>query len=458
MNRIRNRNQLIEMALTPVLHKARTLAIESLECAIEAADPKKLLYSKLILKNSTLIIDSYDFDLKQFKNIYVIGGGKAAGTMSEVIEDILGDRITAGQINVPYGNKYKSKIIKICEANHPIPNQAGIEGTKQIMAIAEQATQQDLVICLISGGGSSLMPLPREGITLEDKKAITEALLKSGASINEINTVRKHISAYKGGWLAKTVYPAMLINLILSDVIGDPLDVIASGPTVPDKTTFMDAKNILQKYNLWTNLASSIHNAILEGIEGNIQETPKPADPAFKKVYNIIIGNNKLSSIAALDYLKMKGLNTLLLSTTLEGEAKQAGKDLAAVAINITSQGKPLLRPAGIVAGGETTVTVTGRGIGGRNQELALSAALKLQGIENCVIASLSTDGVDGPTDAAGAIVDGFTISQSEKQKMNAKEYLENNDSYSFFKKLSSLIITGPTGTNVNDISVIVIL
>ena len=458
MSYIRNRSQLIEMALTPVLHKARTLAIESLECAIEAADPKKLLYSKFILKNSILTIDSYDFDLKQFKNIYVIGGGKAAGTMSEVIEEILGSRITAGHINVPYGNKYKSKIIKNSEASHPIPNRAGIEGTKQIMTMAKQATQEDLVICLISGGGSSLMPLPREGITLEDKRAITEALLKSGAPINEINTVRKHISAYKGGWLAKAVYPATMINLILSDVIGDPLDAIASGPTVPDNTTFMDAKYILEKYNLWTNLASSIHNVILEGIRGNIKETPKPADPAFKKVYNIIIGNNKVSSIAALNYLKMKGLNTLLLSTTLEGETKQVGKDLAAVAINITSHGKPLLRPAGIVAGGETTVTVTGSGMGGRNQELALAAALKLQGIENCVIASLSTDGIDGPTDAAGAIVDGFTIIQSEKQKMNAKEYLENNDSYSFFKKLSSLIITGPTGTNVNDIAVIIVL
>lgn len=458
MDRIKNKNQLVENAKTPILQRARTLALQSLEQAIEAADPKRLLYNKLKLKGSTLEVDGYSFNVNQFKNIYVVGGGKASGIMAEALEEILGSYITAGRVNVPYGDKCKTSIIKIIKANHPVPDQAGVEGTLQILALAGQATEKDLVICLISGGGSSLMPLPREGISLEDKRVLTDALLKSGATISEINTIRKHISAFKGGWLAKTAYPATMLNLILSDVIGDSLDAIASGPAAPDHTTFADAKRILEKHRLWTNMPASIRNVILKGIRGAIAETPKAQDSAFKKVHNVIIGSNKISSLMAVDYLKKEGLNTLLLSTTLEGEAKQVGIDLASVALDVIYSGKPLSKPAGIVAGGETTVTVIGKGVGGRNQELALSAALKLQGVENCVLASLSTDGIDGPTDAAGAIVDGNTMTVAKQKGLNPQEFLSNNDSYRFFTATGELIFTGSTGTNVNDISVIVIL
>lgn len=458
MYRIKNKTLLVGKADSPLLQTARALALQSLECALDAANPKKLLHSKLLLKNSALIADGYSIDLNNVRRIYVVGGGKAGGAMAEALEEILGNRITAGAINVPHGDKHKTSIIKINEANHPVPDQAGIEGTRRMIALAEQATEEDLVVCLISGGGSSLMPLPRESITLEDKKALTEALLGSGATIDEINTLRKHVSAFKGGWLAKAAYPASVLNLILSDVVGDHLDAIASGPTVPDHTTFSDVQKVLQKYSLWAKVPASVCKVVSDGVEGIVVETPKAEDPAFRKVHTVIVGSNKISALAALEYLKAKGLNTLLLSTTLEGEAKHAGAELASVALNVATSDKPLAKPAGVVAGGETTVVVTGKGLGGRNQELTLSAALKLKDTGNCVLASLSTDGIDGPTDAAGAIADGCTLARAEQLELDAEKLLADNNSYRFFGKLGDLICTGATGTNVNDISVIVVL
>jgi glycerate 2-kinase len=458
MIQIKNKTQLIENGKTPLLQKARTLALESLEYGLTAVDPKRLLRAKLSLKDSILSVENCSFDLNRYRNILVVGGGKAGGVMAEALEEMLGNRITAGAINVPYGSKQETRIIKISEAGHPVPDLAGVEGTCRIIAIAEQAAKEDLVICLISGGGSSLMPLPRGNVLLEDKKALTNALIKSGAPIQEINIVRKHLSAFKGGWLAKKAYPATVLNLILSDVIGDPLDAIASGPAVPDPTTFADAKSILEKYNLWADAPASVRKVLSDGVRGVIEETPKPADPVFERVYNVILGNIRTASLGTLDYLKSKGLNVHLLSTALEGEARQAGRFLASIALDADSLGKPLSKPLGIVAGGETTVTVRGKGVGGRNQELSLSAALKLGDAKTCVLASLSTDGVDGPTDAAGAIVDGFTIARAEQAGLDVKKALADNDSYRFFYGLDDLIITGLTGTNVNDISVIIIL
>ena len=302
------------------------------------------------------------------------------------------------------------------------------------------------------------MPLPLEGLSLEDKKEVTNTLLKSGADINEVNTVRKHLSAFKGGWLAKQIYPATVLNLILSDVMGDPLDSIASGPTVPDSSTFADAKRVLEKVGLWKTAPSSVRKILLAGLEGCISETSKSGDPAFERVRSVIVGNNRVASQAAVECLERKGLSTLLLPDILEGEARQAGDALGRFAYGIVASGKPLPKPAGVVAGGETTVTVTGKGLGGRNQELALSAALQLTGTANCAMASLSTDGVDGPTDAAGAIIDGNTLARAARLGLKPKEFLADNDSYRFFSQLGDLIFTGQTGTNVNDISVIVIL
>lgn len=301
------------------------------------------------------------------------------------------------------------------------------------------------------------MPLPRDGIPIADKREITEALLKCGATIGEINTVRKHISDIKGGWLAKNAYPATIVNLILSDVVGDRLEFIASGPTVPDPTTFSDAITVLKKYALWDTTPKSIGKLLSDGENHLVPETPKPNDDAFKKVCNVIVGSNRTASLAAYKHLNSTGLNAVLLTSTLEGEARCVGAILASIAHEVSSSDNPVQKPAGIVAGGETTVTVTGKGIGGRNQELALAAALRLDGMDGVALASASTDGVDGPTDAAGAIVDGKTLVRARKMGLTPEGHLADNDAYSFFLQLGDLILTGPTGTNVNDVSTIVV-
>jgi glycerate-2-kinase len=455
---IKNKEQLVENGGTQLSRRARTLALKSLEVAVNAADPKQIIKSKLSLKNSVLYVNDYSFNLKKFKNIYVIGGGKASGSMAEALEQILGNNITNGLVNVPHGSGHVTKTIKLHEASHPIPDESGVKGARRMLEIAEKAKEDDLVICLISGGGSSLMPLPRNGISITDKKKITDDLLKCGATINEINTVRKHISEFKGGWLAKKAYPATILNLILSDVLGDPLDFIASGPTVPDSTTFSDAVKVLKKYGLWSKSPAPIRKVLSDGLKGLIPETPKAGDTVFQKVYNVIVGNNRFASMAACDFLKSAKLNTLLLTSTLEGEARHVGTMLASIAREVYTSGNPVQKPAGIVAGGETTVTVIGKGLGGRNQEIALAAALRLHNLDGVVVASLSTDGVDGPTDAAGALVDGKTLARAKKMRLSLEEFLAENDSYNFFAKLGDLIFTGPTGTNVNDVTAIVAL
>ena len=302
------------------------------------------------------------------------------------------------------------------------------------------------------------MPQPRGAVSLDDKRKVTDALLKSGATITEINTVRKHISGFKGGWLAKAAYPATVVNLILSDVVGDPLDSIASGPTVPDTTTFGNAVEILKHHGLWNAAPNSVRNVLTDGEKGLIPETPKPGDKVFKKVHNIVVGNNFTASQAAYNCFKSDGLNSLLLTSTLEGQARDVGTVLASMAHEIVESGNPVRKPAGIVAGGETTVTVVGKGKGGRNQEIALGAALKISDMEGVVVASASTDGVDGPTDAAGAIADGKTLQRAHDLRLNPREFLANNDSYVFFDKLGDLVFTGPTGTNVCDVAVVVAL
>ncbi len=455
---IRDKEKLVEKGVTEADRKARTLALESLEHALEAVDPEKLMNSKLLLRNSVLRVNGHRFNLREFRHIYVVGGGKASGAMAENLQRNLGKRITSGSVNIPRGTRHSTETVKLHEAGHPIPDEAGVEGARVMLEIAEQAQEEDLVICLISGGGSSLMPLPRGGITISDKRKITDALLRSGATINEINTVRKHISDFKGGWLARKAYPATVLNLILSDVVGDPLDSIASGPTVPDSTTFLDAVKVLKRHRLWENAPASIREVLSDGQRGVIPETPKASDKAFRKVYNVIIGNNRSASQAACQHLKSTGLNTLLLTSTLEGEARQVGVMLAAIAHEASLYGNPIPKPAGIVAGGETTVTVTGKGRGGRNQEIALASASRVSGMDGVLVASLTTDGVDGPTDAAGAIADGKTLAKAAEMELNPDEFLIENNSYNFFSKIGDLIFTGPTGTNVNDVSVIVVL
>jgi glycerate 2-kinase len=457
MLKIKNKKALIENAGSKLDKKARKLALDALEAALEAADPKAIIKAKTTVKNNTLRVGLHNFNLQKYRGIYVVGGGKASGKMAEALESILGNRISSGVVNIPYNSRpCKTKRIILQEASHPIPDNAGMKGAKEMVNLVSHAGRSDLIICLISGGGSSLMPLPRGKITLNTKQQVTDALLKSGATINEINTVRKHISDFKGGWLAKKAYPATVVNLILSDVIGDPLDFIASGPTVPDSTTFSDAVEILRSYSMWEDTPQSVRTILGEGQKGLIAETPKKGDKVFKKVYNIVVGNNRSATLAACNRLQKAGLHSLFLTSFLEGEARHVGTVLASIAEEVVASGNPLPRPCGIVAGGETTVTVIGDGKGGRNQEIALSAALKISGMDGVVVVSLSTDGIEGPTEVAGALADGKTITRAQKQRLNAKNFLAKNDSYNFFSKLNDLIFTGLTGTNVNDISVIV--
>lgn len=457
MLNVLNKRCLVDNGLTALEKKARKLAIEGFEAALKAVDPTSILESRVTVQNSILKVDAYTYNLENYGHIYVVGGGKASGKMAEALESILGNQITSGIVNIPRDSEpYHTQRIKLNEAGHPLPDIAGLNGAKEILDVVSQAEEDDLIICLISGGGSSLMPLPRGDVTIQDKQETTDLLLKSGATINEVNTVRKHISGIKGGWLAKNAFPATILNLILSDVIGDPLDSIASGPMVPDSTSFSDAVEVLRRHKLWGRIPESVQILLENGVKGLISETPKEGDEAFRNIHNVIIGNNRTATTATSKKLQDAGLRCLVLTSLLEGEAKEVGVVLASIAREIVASGKPLPRPCGIIAGGETTVAVSGGGRGGRNQEIALSAALKISGMEGVVIASMSTDGMDGPTDAAGAIADGKTVLRSREQGLNAERFLKNNDSYTFFSKLDDLVISKLTGTNVNDISVII--
>ncbi|MEM2248997.1 MAG: DUF4147 domain-containing protein, partial [Candidatus Bathyarchaeia archaeon] len=355
--RIRNREEILDNAASKIDREARQIALDAIERAIKAVDPKRLIHSRVTLSNDKLTVNGKSFDLRSFRRIFVVGGGKASGYMAEAIEEILGEKICDGVVVVPHGmaKAIKTRIVRVHEAGHPIPDQSSVEGAKKIMELAEEADGSDLIICLISGGGSSLMTYPRNGISLEDKRRVTEILLKCGANINEINTVRKHLSKFKGGQLARSAYPATLISLLLSDVVGDHLDVIASGPTAPDSTTFKDAINVLKKYNIWDAVPSSVRDILTSGEKGLVEENPKNGDPYFRKVHNFVIGNNRVACLSATNYLRGRGLNTLLLTSCIEGEARNIGLFLGKIVREIVASGNPIRRPASIIVGGEST-------------------------------------------------------------------------------------------------------
>jgi len=438
--------------------KARkALALDLLQAALAAVDPAAAIRRFVAREGDLLRVGDRLYDLRQYERIFVVGGGKAGAPMAQAIEEILGDRITAGLVNVKYGYTAPTRLIELNQAGHPIPDEKGVAGTQRMVELLKQAGERDLVICLISGGGSALMVLPVPGVSLADKRRLTDALLRSGATINEINAVRKHLSQVKGGNLARLAYPAEIITLILSDVLGNPLDVIASGPTVPDTSTFADAWKVLEKYDLVEVIPPAIADYLRAGLAGQVPETPKPGDPIFQKTYNLIIGSNEIAVKAAQERARGYGLNTLLLSTFVEGEAREVAIVLAAIAREVVHSNNPIARPACILASGETTVTVRGRGLGGRSQELALAAALKIQGLEDVLILSAATDGTDGPTDAAGAIVDGSTVARALARGLDPQRFLADNDSYHFFAQLGDLVITGPTNTNVNDLMIILV-
>jgi hydroxypyruvate reductase len=438
-----------------------------LSAALEAVEPGEAVRWHLRRDGDRLFIGEKTYDLAGVKRVFIVGAGKAGAPMAEATAEILGDRLYAGMVIVKEGHLGEWRPdsrpglpaqLDFMEAGHPIPDERGVLGAQRIRQLLPSVAADDLVITLISGGGSALLVSPVEGVNLSDLQALTNALLASGANIDEINTLRKHLERLKGGGLAQLCQPARVAALILSDVIGDPLDVIASGPTVPDPSTFEDAWRILERYDLVRHTPPGILAHLQRGREGREPETPKPGSGLFGRVQNLVIGSNRQAADAALRQAQQEGFNTLLLTTWLQGEARQAGRFLAAVLRQAASDGQPVGRPACIVAGGETTVTLAigsdrGVGLGGRNLEIALGAAADLSGLKSAALVTLATDGGDGPTDAAGAVVTGETLERSRLAGLLPEEFLKRNDSYRFFQSLGDLLRTGPTRTNVNDLA-----
>jgi glycerate 2-kinase len=449
-------------------HDIRSLhvAMNAIEAALMSVNPGSLLRNNVKISNSIMYISDVNseltrLDLSLFKSIYIVGAGKAAADMLQGLMHVLKNekKISDAAITIPYGTPAGKLAASIMRAGHPFPDINGVLGSKKILSILEKATGNDMVFTLISGGGSALMPLPIEGISLQEKQKITSGLLSSGASIDEINTVRKHLSAIKGGRLAKALRKGVtLVSLILSDVVSDRIEIIASGPTAPDKSTFSDAKSILLKYKLWscdTFVSQNVRNVINSGVRKRIEDTPKPQDPVFQRVRNLIIGNNFIACKTASSYLNNRGIRTMNLGSDFTGEAFRLGSFLSRLVNDFSRESIPYA----FILGGETTVKLGDRlnGKGGRNQEAALSAISKLKSWsdKDFTIMCLGTDGIDGNTEAAGAIVTPKVLAVIDKKKLHVNKYLRCHDSNTFFKKVNSLVFTKLTGTNVNDISIV---
>ncbi|MDJ1492780.1 glycerate kinase [Cytophagaceae bacterium DM2B3-1] len=424
--------------------------------ALTAVEPAQLIKRVIGIDGYTLHCVNEIVDLQAFNNIYVIGAGKASVPMAAAMEEIIDAKISKGAITTKYGHATPLQCIVTTEAGHPVPDENGLKGTETIKSILESATENDLVIMLLSGGGSALLADIPLGCTLSDIQQCNELLLQSGADIVEINTVRKHLSNVKGGQLARIAYPAKVVTLILSDVLGDPLNVIASGPTVPDPTTFADAWKVLEKYNLLNKIPDSVLAYLTEGKTGTHQETPKPGDRIFERVSNYIIGSNRLALAFAREKAEELGYIVEIYSNQLQGEAREVAKMIISQAKEVYKDiTKP--KPYCILAGGETTVTIRGNGLGGRNQELALAAAIELEHQAGITLLSAGTDGTDGPTDATGALADSATLFEAIELGIDGNVYLKNNDSYHFFQQVGGHLITGPTQTNVMDLIVVLI-
>ncbi len=444
------------------LEALRSDAGEIFRSCLVAVDPYKAVKRFVHLKGESLMLGmeggpETGLDLTGFDRILIVGAGKATAPMARAIEEIFGKKIQKGVVNLKYGFTEELAITEIIEAGHPVPDENGLKGTAKILDLLQGAGEKDLIFSLISGGGSALLPYPVGDILLSEKQDITRALLACGASINEINAVRKHISSSKGGQMARAAFPATIVNLMLSDVVGDKMDVIASGPFVPDSSTFRDVQGIFAKYDL-KGVPAAIDEHVKAGADGKIPETPKANDAVFDRVLNFIVGSNILALEAAKAKAKELGYKTIILSSMVEGETREVALVHTAIAKEIVKTGRPIPPPACIISGGETTVTIRGEGLGGRNQEFGLAAALDLVDLPpRVVVLSGGTDGNDGPTNAAGAVVDPFTVMRGRDAGMEAARFLEDNDAYHFFEKTKDLLMTGPTNTNVMDVRLVLV-
>ena len=437
--------------------RLKTDAEAIFRAGLRAVDPATAVQRACERDGHRLRLHRQVFDLQQIKRVVVVGAGKATAAMARAVEDLLGERIDEGLISVKYDHTLPLKHITTIEAGHPLPDTNGVQAARRILAMTRNAQANDLVIVLLSGGGSALLPLPIATIALEEKQSTTERLLACGATIQEINAVRKHLSAIKGGRLAQAAAPATMATLMLSDVVGDQMDVIASGPTVADPTTFSDCLDIIQRYGIQAHLPSSVHSLLAKGAAGRIAETPKATTHDWGHVYNGIVGSNTLAVQAAAEYAGRLGYHPLVLTCQLEGDTRKVAKVHAAIARQVAATGQPVDPPACILSGGETTVVVKGGGKGGRNQEFALAAALAIDGAPPMVILSAGTDGTDGPTDAAGAFADPTTVQRAFRAGIDMHRHQAENDAYPLFDALGDLLVTGPTGTNVMDLNVILV-
>ena len=434
--------------------------------AVREVDPAGLIASRVRKEGSKLVLRGqgadWTEDISRYRQVMALGIGKASARMAFAMGSLLEDELASGFVITKYGHGLNLPKIKVLEAGHPIPDENSLEGARILAGMARAADEHSIIINLVSGGGSALCCLPADGISLEHKQKTTQALLASGAGIDEVNCIRKHLSKVKGGGLARMAIPARLINLILSDVIGDRIDTIASGITAPDPTTFEDALSIILRYGLDDRLPRAVIEHLARGARGETAETPKEDDPAFRNNINLILGNNTLACAAAQSAAKKMGYDAHILSTTLAGEASEAGKYFAQLAGAMRERKSPTAKPAVMIAGGETTVTLRGAGKGGRNQEMALAFTLELHRIlpdsSDVFFLSAGTDGSDGPTDAAGALVTPALTAKMKAVSAEAALRLQNNDSYSFFQHQGGLFVTGPTYTNVCDIQVLAVI
>ncbi|MDX9783405.1 MAG: glycerate kinase [Spirochaetia bacterium] len=437
--------------------------------ALEGVIPGRLLERSVTREGRELRIShdrgQFSLDLDAYRHVLVLGFGKASGELAVSLEAILGDRIEDGFVVTKAVGRNRCKRLRLAEASHPVPDSRSMAAGREALALAAQARaweaagEPTLVLMLISGGGSALLCLPAEGLSLDDKAGTTKLLLASGARIGEMNAVRKHLSGIKGGRLAEAFYPATLVSLVLSDVMGDDLDTIASGPTVPDSSTWEDATEILRRRGLWESIPVRVRRHLEEGLQGTKPDTPKPGSRVFEKAWSFILGNNLLALKQARSEALERGYSCLVLSSRLEGEAREIARVFSAMAVDMERYGLPLARPACILAGSETTVTLRGKGRGGRNQEMALAFLCALEDCKaldlNLAFLSAGTDGADGPTDAAGAFALPSMVGQARAMSLDPANFLADNDSYTFFASLGGLLKTGPTGTNVCDVQIL---
>ena len=419
------------------------------DAAIAAADPTPAIRRLLSVEDGGLIVGECRYELERFQRITVVGAGKASARMAAAVEDLPGLQVDGGLVVVKDGHGESTNRVEIAECAHPVPDQRGAVATGRIHSILQGTEEEDLIIAVISGGGSALLPAPADGITLADLGKTTDSLLRAGANISQLNAVRKHLSLVQGGRLARAASPATVLVLAVSDVLGSPLDVIASGPFAPDGSSYADALKVLKNFELLERVPPAVLARLRAGNNGKIDETPGPDDPAFEKVQHLIVADLAVAMAAAERQAKKEGFSVRADLGAVEGEARDFGRRLGAIGRDLAVD-----RPTAVLFGGETTVTVRGSGIGGRCQEIALAAAIEIRGRRGAGVMAIGTDGTDGPTDAAGAIVDGGTVDRAAAAQLDAKAMLEDNNSYEVLKAAGDLVVTGPTGTNVNDVMI----